>query len=402
MASQQRVLQVGPLYNNHLARWSAHARALGCTVYAAGHVRPGRQQVDLRGLAEHVEVAPARPGECGTAQQVDWLRGVIRRINPDVVQAHWLATWGCYAALAAGRPCVATPWGSDVYLQTGAARVRADAALARADRVIARSPHMRAELTARAVRAERIHDVDLGVDLQRFRPATPAEQIRLRSELGLPRGPLILSTRAGTSLYNLDVLLDAFRLIRDRHDGATLVLVHGDAPLARRVRVRLRELELGGDVRVVGRIAHAAMPAYLRAATIAVSIPSSDGSPSSVWEALACGVPQVLSKLPPVGEKVRGCGAVRLVAIEPDSVAGALDDLLSDPVGHARAARAARAWAVLGFDEREQIARLGELYDAISVSTERPRSRAPARESAQGRRRARHTATAAAPPLRPS
>ena len=71
------------------------------------------------------------------------------------------------------------------------------------------------------------------MDLDRFQPATRA------AESGRP---VILSFRAGTELYNLDLVLDAFRVVRRRLPDATLVLLHGDAPLAERVQVRLDEL----------------------------------------------------------------------------------------------------------------------------------------------------------------
>ena len=382
------VLQVGPLYNNHLARWSAHAASLGCSVSAAGHVSPGRQPVDLTGVAEHVEITPEGLSSLGSAPHVAWLRDVVCRLDPDVIHAHWLPKWGYFTTLCADRPFVVTAWGSDVYLATGAPRRRADWTLHNAGHLLARSAHMQRAMVARGARAERVHQVDLGVDLERFRPAQTAEQARIRSELGLPAGPLILSMRAGTPLYNLDVVLEAFRIVRERVNEATLVLVHGDAPLSARVRALLSELRGGGAVRAVGHIAHAEMPRYLRAATACVSIPSSDGSPSSVWEALASGVPMVVSALPQIAEKVGRSGAVNLVQARRETVASALIDIIASPDRRERMAQAARAWAVANIGEQEQIERLGRVYELISEDARR--------------RPARGTATAAELSLRPS
>jgi glycosyltransferase involved in cell wall biosynthesis len=395
-----RVLQVGPLYNNHVRRWAVNAVAAGWAVCAAGHIRPGRRPVDLEGIAEQVEVMPESLLELGTAHRVAWLRGVFRRLQPDLVHAHWLPSWAYFASLASHRPLAVTAWGSDVYRATGAERRRADLALNSADRVLASSRHMRGEMLARGVQAERIQLIDLGVDLHRFRPASAGERVRLRQELGLPGGPLVLSFRAGTELYNLDVVLDAFRILRGRLPGATLVLVHGDAPLAQRVRASVRELRGGGGVRVVGHATHADMSKYLRAATVGVSIPSSDGSPSSVWEALACGLPVVLSDLPQLDERVGASAAVRLVEPRPATVAAALHDVVARPRRHRRMAQAARAWAVANVDERDQVARLAQVYAAMEGGVaSRPApspARAPDRPPAPGR------ATAAAAPPRPS
>ena len=108
------------------------------------------------------------------------------------------------------------------------------------------------------------------------------------------------------------------------------------------------------------------MSKYVMAATAGVSIPRSDGSPSSVWEALAGGLPMVVSDLPQIREKVQRSGAVRLVPPRRDAVAAALRDLLENPALQRRMARAARAWAVANIRDREQIARLGRVYAAIA------------------------------------
>jgi glycosyltransferase involved in cell wall biosynthesis len=358
-------LHVGPLYVNHLRRWAEHAAALGCTVTAAGHVRPERRPIELMDVAERVEIAPEGLWELGTARRVAWLLSVLRKLEPDLVHAHWLPTWGYFATLSGYRPLVVTPWGSDLYLASGTERKRADRALRSADGVLAKSPHMLREILARGVSAERTHRVDLGVDIRRFRPASPGDQARLRHELDLPPGPIILSFRAGTPLYNLEVVVDAFRILRARLPDATLLMAHGGAPLSRPLRASLHGLAGGDGVRVLGDIPHAEMPRYLKAATAGVSIPSSDGSPNSVWEALGCGLPLVLSDLPQIEERLGGSEAVRLVQPHPEAVASALHDVVAHPRIAGGMARAARMWAVENADERDQVARLGRVYAAI-------------------------------------
>lgn len=340
--------------------------ALGATVCAAGHVHPGRGAVDLSDVAETVEIVPEATWRAGAQARMDWLREVLCRHDPDLVQAHSLPTWGRYATLCAERPVALTAWGSDLYLADGAARAQADQALWEADAVIARSRHMERAMLARGVPAERIHHAQLGVDLERFSPASPAQREQLREELGLPPGPVVLSFRAGTELYNLDVAIAAFRLLRERVPDATLVLVTGDAPLAQRVAASLNGDGPSDGIVRVGRIAHVEMGRFMRAATVGVSIPMSDGSPNSVWEALACGLPLVLSDLPQVAERVGGSGAARLLAPAPAAVAEALHDVVTRPSLNDEMARAARAWAVASVDERDQREAIASVYAAAT------------------------------------
>jgi glycosyltransferase involved in cell wall biosynthesis len=175
---------------------------------------------------------------------------------------------------------------------------------------------------------------------------------------------VILSFRAATDLYNLDVVLDAFCAVHRRIPDATLVLVHGETPLAERLRPRVDALERLGAVRRHGRVTHAAMAAHMRAATVGVSVPSSDGSPNSVWEAMATGLPLVLSKLPQVEERVGGSGGAVFVEPRVEAVAAALVELLEDRGRRLRMADAARGWAESHLDERAQVARLRAVYAA--------------------------------------
>ena len=238
---------------------------------------------------------------------------------------------------------------------------------------------MRREILARGVAEERVHDVDLGVDLERFRPAGEDERGQLRSGLGLPAGPVLLSMRAGTGLYNLDVVLEAFLRVRRQVPDTTLVLVHGDAPLSERVRALLDRLDARDGVRVVGRVPHDEMVAYVRAATAAVSIPDSDGSPSSVWECLAAGVPVVVSALPQIVERLADSGAGIAAPPRCAEVAEALIALIEDEALRTRMGRAGRDWALTHADQREQRRRLGAVYAAMARPSPAP-TPAPARD----------------------
>ena len=357
------VLQVGPLYVNHVRRWSERAAALGWRVSVAGHVREGRGLIDFGDAPERIEVIPPRVWEGGRAGTVRWLAAIEAELEPDLVQAHWLPTWGLYGCEAGRRPVVVTPWGSDVYLADGERREAGDRALAQADAVIARSPHMRRELLRRGAAPERLRDVDLGVDLDLFRPAGAGERGRLREQLGLEDGPVVLSFRAGTELYNLDVVVDAFRQVRSSHPEATLVLLTGGAPLSEGLRASLAGLGAGDRVVVVAE-PHERVASHMRGATVGVSIPGSDGSPSSVWEALGCGLPLVLSDLPQVRERVDEAAA-RFVDPRSGPVATALAEILDDATGRDRMARAAREWAERSAGIPQQLPRLDSLYQEL-------------------------------------
>ena len=103
-----------------------------------------------------------------------------RRFHPDVVYAHFLFPAGAAAAFAArrvGAHLVLTAHGRDVRnvgAIPGVATATA-AAIRRADAVIAVSDFLRGELEAKIPDAQgKVHVIDSGVDLARFRHRDPA------------------------------------------------------------------------------------------------------------------------------------------------------------------------------------------------------------------------------------
>jgi glycosyltransferase involved in cell wall biosynthesis len=204
--------------------------------------------------------------------------------------------------------------------------------------------------------------VDLGVDLEAFRPLHPSRVAAVRAELGLGDGPVVLSFRAAQPVYNLPLVIEAFRLLQRTNGAAELVIAHGSRPPHPTVAEALAEAARRPGVHVAGDVPHGRMPRYFQAADVGISIPTSDGSPRSVWESLATGTPVVLSDLPQLRERIEGNPAVSLVEPDAGAVALALAELLTRG---AAAAAPARAWAAQNVDSREQSRLLHGLYQDV-------------------------------------
>ena len=89
-------------------------------------------------------------------------------------------------------------------------------------------------------------------------------------------------------------------------------------------------LGLAEAVIVLGNVPFEQLPDVYRAADVVVSIPSSDSSPRSVWEALACGRPVVVSDLPWARDELAPGGQALLVPLDADAVAEAILRVLDD------------------------------------------------------------------------
>jgi glycosyltransferase involved in cell wall biosynthesis len=294
----------------------------------------------------------------GAAAHVRWIRWLLKREQPDVVHAHWLPGYAFLAALAGAKPLVAMAWGSDVLraraLQTLANRY----AVRRADLVMADSQALMDRCVELGARPQDTVLVNWGVDVDTFRPAE--DRAALRDELGLGDGPVVLSPRSLMPVYNPRVIVDGWARVADERGDVQLVLKHMGV-----VREALGDLPHRERVHVVGHVDYERMAAYYRVADVCVSIASSDSAPRSVFEAMACGAPCVLSDLPWVHEQIGDEREALIVPIERDAVASAIGRLLDDVSLRTGIAERARRLVEAEHDSSVHMDRLADAYRGL-------------------------------------
>jgi glycosyltransferase involved in cell wall biosynthesis len=175
----------------------------------------------------------------------------------------------------------------------------------------------------------------------------------LREQLGLGPGPVVLSPRSLTPVYNPETILAAFARVADARPDAQLVMKHMgvDSPPP-----------AAPGVRFVGHVSYERMAAYYQAADVCVSIPSSDSSPRSVWEAMACGCPVILSDLPWVRELITPGRDALVVPVDAGAIALAIDRVLGDRELAGALGRRGRLLAEAHRDRRAEMDRLADVY----------------------------------------
>jgi glycosyltransferase involved in cell wall biosynthesis len=162
-------------------------------------------------------------------------------------------------------------------------------------------------------------------------------------------------------VYNIPVIVEAFEAIGQAIPDAQLVLKHMGA-----VRIELGEMPHPERVHLVGNVPYEEMADYYRAADLCLSITSSDSSPRSVWEAMACGCPCVLSDLPWVDELVGPASAAVTVPVDADAVAGAAIQVLEDPGLAASLSEAGLGLVRAHLDRAREMDRLAELLMGLA------------------------------------
>jgi glycosyltransferase involved in cell wall biosynthesis len=137
---------------------------------------------------------------------------------------------------------------------------------------------------------------------------------------------------------------------------------------------RVKKLGIGQSVLFIGRVDHADMPALYGLSDVVVSVPTSDGLPQTLFEAMACALPAVLGDLPAYAEAVTHDESALLVPLRPESIAAATASLLLDPERRGRIGRSARERVALIASLPSQLDRVEERYRE-AVARPRPRRR---------------------------
>jgi L-malate glycosyltransferase len=290
------------------------------------------------------------------------LHDVARQVEPDLVHAHWLPEFGWLAAREGLHPLVCSAWGSDVFGVRGHGKRRSRRALAAAELVLADSADLARETSILAAKDVPVEVVRSPLDLELF---APGDQRAAREALGLPDGQLVISMRGLGPIYNPGLLLKAFALVRADHPHVRLVLKRPGGVPPSEVAARIDRLELSDAVIMLGSVSWEKMPDVYRAADVVVSIPSTDSSPRSVWEAFACGRPVVLSDLQWARDELDDGRHALLAQLEPNTIATSIAHVLNDTGLAHRLGTESRALAISELDPQRWLTRIDELYRSV-------------------------------------
>ncbi|MBH1962841.1 MAG: glycosyltransferase [Comamonadaceae bacterium] len=297
------------------------------------------------------------------ARSVDWLarvspaRRAIADLNPDIVHAHYITSYGYLAARCGRRPLIMTAWGSDLLVtprRNLALRLLTGWTLSRADLITGDSPDLlAAALNLRqGLRTELIH---WGVDLSRFTPA-PWEA---------KPGFEAVSLRSWEPNYRIDVILQALAKVRAERPDARLHLLGGGSQESA-LRAQTNSLGLANAVHFHGRLDDAGMAAVLERCQLSISVPESDATSVSVLESMACGLAVLASDLPANRDWL---GADALVAAgDADTLAQKWLSLMNDGDRAAYLGQSNAERIAIDGDRRAQMDAMDQLYRQLLTS----------------------------------
>lgn len=211
---------------------------------------------------------------------------LVRKIRPDLIHAHFITKYGFHLALLRFHPSVLSAWGDDVLIlppQSTIIRAFTHLALRRADRVYAVSRDIRSRIIDDfTINPDKVRHLPFGVDTAMFEPKHHDESA--------DRTITVFSNRGFQPVYDNKTLVRGFARAYAVNPFLRLTL-KGEGPEKEKIVELVHQLGIDGVVTFQRRGEYREVATDLQAADIFITTALSDGTPVSLLEAMATGLP---------------------------------------------------------------------------------------------------------------
>lgn len=283
-------------YSTHDYRFLKAISDGGHEVYFV-QLEGNRRQVESRPVPENVNQVIWKGGR----EPFTWskllsltldFRRLIREIKPDLVHAGPIQTCAFIAVLAGAKPLLTMSWGfdlmDDVHKNKWWEWVT-HYVLRRTDFFTSDANVTKDKAVAYGMNPEKTIVFPWGVDLEHFRMRNAEDRAK--------EGFVLFCNRSWETRYGVDVLARAFVKVARQRDDVRLLLLSGGSQGANIRKI----LQSGGVEEYVtfgGQISQTELPRWYHMADLYISPSHVDGSSVSLMEALACGLPCLVSDIP--------------------------------------------------------------------------------------------------------
>ena len=167
---------------------------------------------------------------------------------------------------------------------------------------------------------------------------------------------------------NYSQLVAAFKILNEENKNLTLTLI-GSGALESELKQQVRNLKLEKQVNFLGMLSSKKILANLNDSSLFVLPSVAEGRPKVVAEALATGLPCIVSGACNCDDLVQNAGVV-IDNVSPSSIAKSISEVLSDPKAweimsqNAESNVKTSAWDVIANEEQERINQILEFRNS--------------------------------------
>jgi glycosyltransferase involved in cell wall biosynthesis len=218
------------------------------------------------------------------------LRRVVKKIKPDLIQAGPIQTCAFIAVLSGFRPVLTMSWAYDLLLEADKSPSMqwvTRYTLSRSAFFVSDAQVSRDKAVTFGMNPEKTVFFPWGVNLEKFKPSNKEHEKTIT----------LFCNRTWEAIYGVDVLAKAFVRVAANHPDVTLILL-GAGSQGPQIRQILMNGTVLDRVHFGGQIRQNDLPRWYHMADLYVSPSHVDGSSVSLLEALASGLPCLVSDIP--------------------------------------------------------------------------------------------------------
>lgn len=295
-----RICLIADATSIHTQRWARYFAQVGDEVHLITYEPPN---TNIEGVDLHIIKSFSKSLYVSFIPRHIKIYLLVRKLKPDIIHAHFISKFGFHAAFLGVRPVVMSAWGDDILIIPYWSKLLwyfTCTTLGRADKIYSVSKDIADKIIKNfQIPSSKVILVPFGVDTDIF------QYVNRKNT----KDVIVLSNRNLFEVYNIETLLYAIYEIVNKNNYIQFIIL-GSGPLENKLKQLATEFNINEYVTFVGIVEHENMPKYLNECDIYVSTSTSDGTPTSVLEAMACGKPCIVTNVGGVPEWIEDgvCG----------------------------------------------------------------------------------------------
>jgi L-malate glycosyltransferase len=298
-----KVLLLSDTYSEHTEKWALGLANAGIEIglfsfNKASYEWHQHKNITVFYEPEHKINAEKSLTKLAYLKYVTVLKKIIRHFKPDILHAHYATSYGLVGALSNFHPYIISAWGTDV-MKFPNKNFVAKSILAfnfkMADLLCATSATISESI--RLVTEKPVTIIPFGINTTKFFPQK-VQSIFDGDEF------ILGSIKPLETIYNIHILIDSFAKIHNDYPNARLLIV-GEGTAEKKLRALCESHGVENKVKFTGRIPFDEINKYYNMIDVFVNISEYESFGVSVIEAMACGIPVVVSNVGGLKEIVR-------------------------------------------------------------------------------------------------
>lgn len=362
-----RILLLADISSEHTEKWALGLESNGITVGLFSFNKASYPWFENNKNIIVLYEPEFKLNTLSTSSKISYLKfvkpliNVIAQFKPDIVHAHYATSYGLIGALSGFHPYVISAWGTDVmkfpqknFINKAILKYN----LRKADAICATSNTIQEYL--KPVTGKDVHVIPFGVDINKF---IKKDVVSLFDENTFVIG----SIKTLEELYNIDVLIRAFSLLKTKYSNKFLkLLIIGVGSQEQELKQLVSDLQISKDVVFTGRIPFSEISNYFNMLDVLVNISDYESFGVSVIEAMACEKPVIATNTGGLKEIIENSDFGSLVEVDNvEQTANEIEKYMLDEVLKAKTGKVARAKVAQKYNWSNNINQMIEVYNKL-------------------------------------